>query len=80
MWGSVVLYWLGDDSSGHERTKEFIDRRIDNVMSIEEIKGRLRKNPLTKPLMDIQASFMGRFKAPAAADRSDLPGRWSSDS
>ncbi|AZQ69005.1 COQ9 family protein [Silicimonas algicola] len=79
VWGSVVLYWLGDDSIGHERTKEFIDRRIDNVMSVEEIKGRLRKNPLTKPLMEIQAAIMGRVKAPSRADRSNLPGRWSPD-
>jgi ubiquinone biosynthesis protein COQ9 len=79
VWGSVVLYWLGDDSLGHERTKEFIDRRIDNVMSVEEMKSRLRKNPLTKPLMEIQAALMRRVKAPSGADRSDLPGRWSPD-
>ena len=79
VWGSVVLYWLGDDSPNHERTKEFIDRRIDNVMSVEELKARLRKNPLTKPLMDVQAALMGRLRAPTKGDRSDLPGRWSPD-
>ena len=72
IWGSTVLYWLGDDSLGAEKTHDFIDRRIENVMQFEKLKGQLRDNPLTKPLMDIQAAIFGRMRAPRP--KSDLPG------
>lgn len=72
VWGSVVLYWLGDDSPDYAKTLDFIDRRIENVMQVEKVKGQLRSNPLTKPIMDLQASLMGRVKAPSKT--SDVPG------
>ncbi len=75
VWASVVLYWLGDDSPDYLKTREFIDRRIENVMQIEKMKGQLRANPLTKPLMDLQASFMERMHPPQTPD--DVPGRWN---
>lgn len=74
VWASVVLYWLGDDSPGFQKTFEFIDRRIENVMQIEKMKGQLRANPLTKPLMDLQASFMARMHPPKTPE--NVPGRW----
>lgn len=74
VWASVVLYWLGDDSPGFQKTSEFIDRRIENVMQIEKMKGQLRANPLTKPLMDLQASFMARMHPPKTPE--NVPGRW----
>ncbi|MCV6595394.1 MAG: COQ9 family protein [Silicimonas sp.] len=76
VWGSVVLYWLGDDSEDDARTFDFIDRRIDNVMSLEKLKGQMRSNPLTRPLMNIEAALMGKMRAPGGQDTSDLPGRW----
>lgn len=76
VWASTVLYWLGDDSPGFAETVAFIDRRIDNVMQIENLKGRMRKNPLSKPFMDLQASIFGKVRAPDQSDTSDLPGRW----
>jgi len=72
VWASTVLYWLGDDSPGHVNTQAFIDRRIDNVMQFEALKGKLRENPLTKPFMDMQTAVFGRMKAPVARD--DVPG------
>ena len=75
VWASVVLYWLGDDSPGFQKTYEFIDRRIENVMQVEKMKGQLRANPLTKPLMDLQASFFSRMHPPKASE--DVPGRWN---
>ena len=74
VWGSTVFFWLGDDSPDHEATREFITRRIGNVMQFETLRGTLRKNPLTRPLMDVQDAFFGRIKAPGHADKSDLPG------
>ena len=75
VWASVVLYWLGDDSPGFQRTYEFIDRRIENVMQIEKMKGQLRANPLTKPLMDLQDTFLSRMHPPKVP--VDVPGRWN---
>ena len=35
VYSSALLYWLGDDSPGASATREFVARRIDNVMQIE---------------------------------------------
>ncbi len=77
VWGSTVLFWLGDDSEGFQNTFDFIDRRIANVMAFEKTKARLRQSPLTKPLMDMQSAFLSKFRAPAGIDTSDLPGIWN---
>lgn len=76
VWGSTVLYWLGDDSGENAATFAFIDRRIENVMQLEKVKGAMRKNPVTKPFMDLQAAVFGRMKAPVAKDVSGYPGSW----
>lgn len=76
VWGSVVLYWLGDDSPDFAKTSDFIDRRIENVMQVEKVKGQLRSNPLTRPLMDIEAAVLGRIRAPNKEAAQDLPGQW----
>ena len=78
VWGSTVVFWLGDESPDCTATRDFIERRISNVMQFETLKGTLRKNPLTKPFMDMQDSLFGRIKAPVHADKSDLPG-WRRD-
>ncbi len=72
VWASTVLYWLGDDSAGYADTHDFIDRRIEDVMRFEKLKGQLRDNPLTKPFMQMQDAVMGRMRAPRP--RSDVPG------
>ncbi|MEO1025528.1 MAG: COQ9 family protein [Pseudomonadota bacterium] len=72
VWGSTVLYWLGDDSLDAADTHTFIDRRIEDVMRFEKLKGQLRGNPLTKPLMDMQQAFWSRMRAPGT--RTDVPG------
>ena len=42
VYSSTLLYWLNDRSEGSEATWAFLDRRIDDVMKIEELKGRVR--------------------------------------
>jgi ubiquinone biosynthesis protein COQ9 len=76
VWGASVLYWLGDNSPDNADTYAFIDRRIDDVMRIEKVKGQLRKSPLAKPLMDLQEGLFKRFRMPDASQLKDLPGRW----
>ncbi|MFN3937558.1 MAG: COQ9 family protein [Gemmobacter sp.] len=77
VYGATVLYWLGDDSPGHHATWEFVDRRIAEVMRIEEAKARLRDNPLTRPFMAGQEWLARRIRKPMNTDHlpSNL-GRW----
>jgi ubiquinone biosynthesis protein COQ9 len=38
VYGSTLLYWLSDSSEGYAATWTFLDKRIDNVMSIEKFR------------------------------------------
>lgn len=72
VYGSTVLFWLGDDSEGHAATWAFLDRRIDNVMQFEKVKGQFNASPIGKALA-APLSLLGAFRAPDGLD--DLPGR-----
>ena len=76
VWASTVLYWLGDNSQGHADTMAFIDRRIEDVMRFEKVKGQLRENPLTKPFMTLQENLFKKIRMPDNDRFKDLPGRW----
>lgn len=75
VYGSVVLYWLGDDTDDGQATTDFIDRRIENVMQFEAFKAAVNKNPLLKHFAAALAQLTSRVKAPSALP-SDLPGSW----
>jgi ubiquinone biosynthesis protein COQ9 len=77
VYSATVLFWLGDDSPGHAATWAFLDRRIADVMRIEEIKARARKSPTLGRLMAGPDWLMRRIKAPARMPRMDLPGSWT---
>jgi len=77
VYGSAVLYWLGDESPGFQATKDFIDRRISDVMRIEKAKASVRKNPVLSRLLERSSTVLPRIKAPGAARRVDLPGHRS---
>lgn len=72
VYGSTVLYWLGDESQNHTATWEFLDRRIENVMSFEKVKVKFRENPLGKALLAGPLKLLERIRAPEPA--YDLPG------
>ncbi len=77
VYGSVVLFWLGDSSADGQATDDFIDRRIDNVMQFEKLKAEVNKNPLLKPLTGPLSRLAGLVKAPKPRpDQNDLPGMW----
>lgn len=78
VYASTVLYWLGDDSAGSERTWEFLDRRIEDVMQFEKLKAQVRDNAVLKPLLAGPEWLLGKIRAPMAGPRTDLPGRWTS--
>lgn len=58
VWGSVVLYWLGDLSTDHEDTRAFIDRRIDDVMRFEKLKATARKVPGVETLTNLATGWI----------------------
>ncbi|TCM82666.1 COQ9 family protein [Rhodovulum steppense] len=74
VYGSTVLYWLGDETPGEQATWEFLDRRIGNVMQVEKAKAQARKNPLLKPFL-IGPDFIARqIRPPHARPRHRMPG------
>lgn len=77
VYSATLLYWLGDDSPGHARTWEFLDRRIDEVMQVEKLKAGIRGNAALKPLLSLPDWALGFIRAPARSARRDLPGRWT---
>ena len=77
VYGSTVLFWLGDDSVDHADTWAFLDRRIDDVMQIEKVKAQVRESPVLSRLMAGPNWLLSHVKAPGAVERSDLPGRWT---
>jgi ubiquinone biosynthesis protein COQ9 len=72
VYSATVLYWLGDDSPGHEATRDFLDRRIGDVMQFEKMKAAVRSNPLGKALLAGPIKLMEQIRAPRAP--ADLPG------
>ena len=76
VYSSVIVFWLGDESEDNAATWDFLERRIADVMRIEELKSNLRANPFTKGLMAGVDGLMGAVKAPDMTPRTDLPGRW----
>jgi ubiquinone biosynthesis protein COQ9 len=75
VYGSTVLFWLGDDSYDHMATWEFLDRRIADVMSFEKFKASVRGNKVLSGLLAGPLAILGRVKAPANTG-AGMPGRW----
>jgi ubiquinone biosynthesis protein COQ9 len=76
VYSSCLLYWLGDGSANASATREFIARRIDNVMSFEEIKARITKNPLAAAMLKGPQRLLDRVRAPGDTAASALPSHW----
>lgn len=76
VYGSVVLYWLGDDSVDGQATDAFIDRRIDNVMQFEKVKAQVNGSAVLKPFTGPLGRMFEQVKAPSTTMRDDLPGMW----
>ncbi|MEM9044571.1 MAG: COQ9 family protein [Pseudomonadota bacterium] len=66
VYSTTVLYWLGDQSMGYEKTWEFLDRRIENVMQFEKTKAMLQKNPILQAAMWGPSQILSRVKPPQA--------------
>lgn len=77
VYSSTVLFWLGDDSLNHQATRDFIDRRIENVMQIEKVKAKVKESPVLSRLFAGPAWLLGQVKAPTRIPEVDLPGMWN---
>jgi ubiquinone biosynthesis protein COQ9 len=76
VYSSALLYWLGDHSPGASATREFIGRRIDDVMRIEDVKAKVRANPIAAALMKGPQAILDRVRPPGDTRPSDMPGSW----
>lgn len=72
---ATVLYWLGDQSEGYAATWAFLDRRIADVMKVEQVKARLRETPLGRAFAAGPGRLLGAIKAPRREAREAMPGR-----
>jgi ubiquinone biosynthesis protein COQ9 len=77
VYGSTVLFWLGDTSEGHADTWEFLDRRIENVMQFEKVKAQVNANPIASKLMTGPNWLLSKLHAPGHMADPDLPGKMS---
>jgi ubiquinone biosynthesis protein COQ9 len=76
VYSASVLFWLGDESLGHKDTWDFVDRRIEDVMQIEKLKGQARENPVISRLMAGPAWLAGKVRKPTRMPQVDLPGHF----
>jgi len=74
VYASCALFWLGDETPGHQASWEFVERRIGDVMRIEKLKARVRDNPGLSRVLSLADPFLRRIRAPGGAVRDDLPG------
>ena len=77
VYGSTVLFWLGDDSPDHADTWDFLDRRIDDVMQIEKVKKQVNDNPVLSRIMAGPSWILSQVKAPTSMRPTDFPGHWT---
>lgn len=74
VYSATALYWLGDSTPGHQATWEFLDRRIDDVMRFEKVKGTVNKNPLFRTAFAVPLWLLGQIRAPMRPNDADIPG------
>ncbi|MEA3043102.1 MAG: ubiquinone biosynthesis protein [Sphingomonadales bacterium] len=62
VYGSTSLVFLDDDSEGLAATRDFLDRRIGDVMRFEKAKARWKSDGRRMPSL---SRFLGRLRYPA---------------
>lgn len=64
VYSSTMLYWLGDASPNFTNSWSFLDRRIDNVMSVEKAKASIEENPLLRAATWGPRQLLGLIRPP----------------
>ncbi|HEY0269668.1 MAG TPA: COQ9 family protein [Sphingomonas sp.] len=62
VYAATLLIWLDDDSAGEAETRAFLQRRLADVMRVETLKARLRRDPERSFSM---TRLLGRLRYPA---------------
>ena len=57
VYSAVLVFWLEDDSTNFVETRYFVSRRIADVMTLERIKGTIKKSSVLGPLVERFESF-----------------------
>ena len=61
VYTSTLLVWIDDQSEGWSETRDFLDRRLQNVMQFEKWKASWRGNAIRRPSL---SRFLGRLRYP----------------
>lgn len=77
VYSSTVLYWLGDESMGHQATWDFLDRRIGNVMQVEKAKAKFRDSRMSGLFKAGPGRVLDRITKPGTRGNMPLPGKLS---
>ena len=66
VWVSTFARWISDDSDGKTKTRDFLDDRIANVMSIEKLKADWRQRDIDPAqfIADTLVPFLGKIRYP----------------
>ncbi|WP_068116925.1 COQ9 family protein [Tropicimonas marinistellae] len=75
VYASTVLYWLGDESDGNKDTWSFLDRRVADVMRLEEARARITGNPVLKRVFVVPNRLLAMVRAPQSEESA--PGQWA---
>jgi ubiquinone biosynthesis protein COQ9 len=62
VYGSTFLFWLNDRSSDCSATWAFLDRRIENVMQVPKLRGKIMERLSRLPTPRRLAERMSAFK------------------
>lgn len=76
VYSSSFLFWLGDESEDMIATKEFVDRRIANVMQFEKTKSQVKSWRIYEAFRKGPGRFIDTIKAPQSTGLNDMPGQW----
>ncbi|MGE0665235.1 MAG: COQ9 family protein [Sphingomonadales bacterium] len=61
VYTATVMHWIADGSEGNAETWAFLDRRIDNVMTVEKAKLKVREKLKEAPSL---AALLSRLRYP----------------
>ncbi len=79
VYAATVLFWIGDDSADHQATWAFLDRRIGDVMRIEEAKAAVNRNRFLRAAFAGPIWLAGRVRPPSRMPEG-MPGSWQAGS
>lgn len=66
VYSATMLYWLGDASPNFANSWAFLDRRIDEVMSVEKAKAQIEENPFLRAATWGPRQLLNMIRAPGA--------------